>query len=110
MERSRLNLRIVDKWRPVNIRCQPSKSGIAKGMAEILSRCSWDQLLTYIFSLETTLAAQVTQSFPEFTEAIITEDLASGFDFGKQRVAGKGREWTAAAMIYELISATYAVI
>ena len=79
MERSRLNLRVIDKGRPGNIFHQHSESGMAKCSKEILVEISLDLITTYIFSQTPPLAAEGVERLVNFTKARITEDLASAF-------------------------------
>ena len=89
MERCRLNLRIVDEWRPGNEQRQHSGSDMGKGSTKIRIETYLHSTSTNIFPQTTSLAAEGTYCITNSVRARIIEDLALEFELGELRFAGK---------------------
>jgi len=89
MERCRLNLRVVDEWRPGNEQRQHSKSDRRKDSIKVCIETYLHSISTNIFGKTTSLAVEGTYCITNSVKARIIEDLALEFELGELRFAGK---------------------
>lgn len=110
MERSRLNLRIVDKWRPGKIPCQLSKVRHSQRHdGDYVEMSFGPDVNSHIFA-EDFVSGPGHSIYPSFTKARITEDLALGFGFGKAACCWKRLKIDGGDNNLRFDNATYAVI